>query len=114
VLGDGWVWPIAHDALVAYSPHLSQLQLNGYQSPALPIGCLPAHLTSPVQGPGFTAWDVFFWRDTPDWYNKTFLSAAFMLCFSVVRQYMERCAGWLPLVCSAPHFQVLKRVALPP
>jgi hypothetical protein len=39
----------------------------------------------------FGVWDVFFWRETPDWYNKTFLSAGFMLSFAALRQYLDRC-----------------------
>lgn len=39
----------------------------------------------------FTIYDVFFWRDAPDWYHKTFLSAGFGLSFCTLKQYMNRC-----------------------
>eukprot|EP00798_Chlamydomonas_sp_ICE-L_P006424 gene6424-3050_t len=38
----------------------------------------------------FTFWDVFFWRDAPDWYRKTFLSAGFGLCYCGLKQYLNR------------------------
>ncbi|KAG1673871.1 hypothetical protein FOA52_012896 [Chlamydomonas sp. UWO 241] len=38
----------------------------------------------------FTFYDVFFWRDAPDWYRKTFMSAGFGLCYCVTKQYLNR------------------------
>mmetsp|Transcript_10426 Transcript_10426/g.28479 ORF Transcript_10426/g.28479 Transcript_10426/m.28479 type:complete len:220 (+) Transcript_10426:115-774(+) len=38
----------------------------------------------------FTIYDVFFWRDAPDWYHKTFLCAGFGLCYYGMRQYLSR------------------------
>lgn len=47
--------------------------------------------TAPAQGPNtFTFYDVFFWRDAPDWYRKTFQSAGFGLCYCVLKQYLNR------------------------
>ena len=37
----------------------------------------------------FTFWDVFFWRDAPDWYYKTFLSAGFGFCYCTMKQYLN-------------------------
>mmetsp|Transcript_11651 Transcript_11651/g.20665 ORF Transcript_11651/g.20665 Transcript_11651/m.20665 type:complete len:215 (+) Transcript_11651:152-796(+) len=34
--------------------------------------------------------DVFFWRDAPDWYFKTFTSAGFFLSYSVLQTYLNR------------------------
>ncbi len=42
------------------------------------------------QAPAFGIWDVFFWRDAPDWYYKTFMSAGFMFSFSALRLYLDR------------------------
>uniref|UniRef100_A0A7S0WVP0 Uncharacterized protein n=1 Tax=Chlamydomonas leiostraca TaxID=1034604 RepID=A0A7S0WVP0_9CHLO len=38
----------------------------------------------------FSIYDVFFWRDAPDWYHKTFLSAGFGLSYCTLKQYMNR------------------------
>jgi len=38
----------------------------------------------------WTIYDVFFWRDAPDWYRKTFLSAGFGLCYCTLKQYLNR------------------------
>lgn len=44
-----------------------------------------------VQAPQpFSIYDVFFWRDAPDWYHKTFLSAGFGLSYLILKQYMNR------------------------
>lgn len=44
-----------------------------------------------LEGPqAFTFYDVFFWRDAPDWYRKTFLSAGFGLSYCVMKQYLNR------------------------
>ena len=48
-------------------------------------------LPTSLQGPmGWTFYDVFFWRDAPDWYRKTFLSAGFGFCYCVLKQYLNR------------------------
>lgn len=38
----------------------------------------------------FSFYDIFFWRDAPDWYRKTFLSAGFGLCYCTLKQYLNR------------------------
>jgi hypothetical protein len=38
----------------------------------------------------WTFYDVFFWRDAPDWYRKTFLSAGFGFCYCTLKQYLNR------------------------
>ena len=49
------------------------------------------HVVGLLQGPdGYTFWDVFFWRDAPDWYRKTFLATGFGLTFFTLKQYMNR------------------------
>ncbi|KAG2430192.1 hypothetical protein HXX76_010291 [Chlamydomonas incerta] len=38
----------------------------------------------------YTFYDVFFWRDAPDWYRKTFHATGFGLAFCALKQYMNR------------------------
>ncbi|MEW5314589.1 MAG: hypothetical protein WDW38_006072 [Sanguina aurantia] len=38
----------------------------------------------------FGFYDIFFWRDAPDWYRKTFLSTGFGLSYCALKQYMSR------------------------
>lgn len=55
---------------------------------------LHAHLPAAAQAQApFGIYDVFFWRDAPDWYRKTFLSAGFGLNYCALRQYLNRCRG---------------------
>lgn len=56
---------------------------------------LPGNPGSPTpQGPDYyTFYDVFFWRDAPDWYRKTFHATGFGLAFCALKQYMNRCAA---------------------
>ncbi len=55
-----------------------------------------------LEGPsGFTFYDVFFWRDAPDWYRKTFISAGFGLTYCTLKQYLNRCALMLPGTAAA-------------
>ncbi|KXZ44904.1 hypothetical protein GPECTOR_61g857 [Gonium pectorale] len=44
-----------------------------------------------AEGPdNFTFYDVFFWRDAPDWYRKTFHATGFGLAFCSLKQYLSR------------------------
>ncbi|GFR50912.1 hypothetical protein Agub_g13230 [Astrephomene gubernaculifera] len=38
----------------------------------------------------FTFYDVFFWRDAPDWYRKTFYATGFGLAYAGLKQYLNR------------------------
>ena len=47
----------------------------------------------------WTFYDVFFWRDAPDGYRKTFLSAGFGFCYCTLKQYLNRweANSWGPI-----------------
>jgi hypothetical protein len=66
----------------------SQAQVN--LSPDRMTQC---RVPNPSQLPvAYTVYDVFFWRDVPDWYFKTFTSAGFAFSYFALRQYVNRWA----------------------
>ncbi|KAG2492420.1 hypothetical protein HYH03_009363 [Edaphochlamys debaryana] len=51
----------------------------------------PAPPAAFSSGPDYyTFYDVFFWRDAPDWYRKTFHATGFGLAVMALKQYFNR------------------------